>query len=257
MDLSSLEGPPLPDPQEEEEEFLPPYPPELRALELSPPSPSTRHLIPSPLQPRRTETETTEDPVSPLQEQRRQRNHAEGNLKEGNNLRRALAKRGRRSPDQLQLHITPAEEQQLQPQPQPQPKPQPQHQYPEPSPRHAPNSSRPGRRRSKPSHRLVWREEEQLWIVAAPLPETQPDREVSRAASAPSPLASLLPSFSRSPVSPMTPQFPQHQQNRRICDNRVLGDMPPAYESHRFGPTTHTTSRWAAVTRRIPGLSVG
>ncbi|KAJ5625669.1 hypothetical protein N7510_001978 [Penicillium lagena] len=245
MDLSSLEGPPLPDPQEEE--FLPPYPPELRALELSPPSPSSRHLIPSPLQPRRTETETAEDPISPLQERRSQRNHTEGNLKEGNYLRRALAKRGRRGPgDQLQLHIIPTEEQQ----------PQPQHECPEPPPRHAPNPFRPDRRRLKSSHRLVWREEEQQWIVLAPLPEIQSDGRVSQASSS----ASRFQSFSRSPVSPMTPQspqFPQQPQDRRISDNRVHGEMPPPYESHRFGPATHTTSRWAAVTRRIPGLSVG
>lgn len=226
MDLSSLEGPPIIEP---EYITLPSTTSRLLCQQTPlPPNDNTRQiLLPGGLPPR----PRSADAISSRRHQRRQPDQSFGRNTDPSRigmLRRAAARRGRRG-EEIQVECAAQRDECSR------------------SPHNSSNTQINEFPRQPPvCNDLVWLEDEQLWImVDTTNSQSPPNRQGSRATP-----PSSHPSSSSS----------EHPRDDNENDDLPLNESPPPYESHGFTPSyimrsTHSpASRWMAVAQRMHGV---
>lgn len=235
MDLSSLDGPPL----VASRVLITPPDPFTPRIHEEPPTPQgaadTYHFVRSKPLPARP---VSADPV-PSQRQRTRPNPGYSSastdaLRNEIRLRRAPARRGRRSPSEdLLPHDTLARDERSQ------------------SPRSSPDpEAEPVHRRARSCSPLVWNEIEGMWLVEGPSP-LEFDFSSSRSRN------------SRPPRHQMSLIVPEGEPTNVYHDGLGETPSPPSYDSHEF-TASHVmrvresmTSRWVSVARRMHNLSSG
>lgn len=235
MDLSSLDGPPVvasrvlvtpPDPMTPRIHEEPPTPQgtaDAYHFARSKPLPA-RPVSADPIPPRRQRTQPTS----------RYPGYSADVLSNETRLRRAPARRGRRSPteDLLPNDIPARDERSQSPCSSPDPEAEPIHQ------------------RARSCSPLIWNEAEGMWLVEGPSP-------LEFASS------SIRPRNSRPPRHQMSSNTPDVDFDDSNHDGLRETPSPPSYDSHEFTPShvmrirDGMASRWGAVARRMQNLSSG
>ncbi|KAJ6129801.1 hypothetical protein N7512_002581 [Penicillium capsulatum] len=229
MDLSSLDGPPL----IASRVLITPSDPMTSRIHEEPPTPQgaadAYHFARSKPLPARP---VSADPVPSRQQHHRpsspyHRGHPDA-LSNENHLRRAPARRGRRSPseDLLPGDLPARDNRDNRSQ----------------SPHHSPDlEAEPVPRRTRSCSPLVWSEEESMWVVEGPVPVD---------------FASSRPRHSRPPQPPTASHTPERARDI-FTDEFESVECPPSYDSHAFTPShvmrmrEGVASRWGAVAHRV------
>ena len=213
-------------------------PPDTTAARIRPNSRTPTHVLFSkPLPPRPASTDVT----SPRQRRTIQHDWPSESPAIDRNLRRAPARRGRRSPsDEIYPDCDPRNEDHLSPW----------------SPRNLQSSPRPRRSQSCMPTNLIWLEDEQQWAVGGREMSNTYDQFHDNRPPSPAPTSPISP---LSPYEPATFYFETDSITNygHLSARDQLPTRPPPYDSHGFGLPHATRSgndrvcRWISVVQRM------